>query len=211
MPGLKRTRVRTWDGGSNKSPGPLCAARRMASVKMFWVARQITRVTVKTLRRSVTLMLKAQDPDSWEARYWPGRSFVPPKFDGTMTVFRVSKQDLHRPNRRDLGWSEWNKQGVDLYDVPGEHATLLREPHVQAVASILAKLLVRVEPAELSSSDAGFELAMPMEAPTGEFIPEMYAKRQMRSALVIYIIFILRFFTPTPAYGAVSTLPRTDV
>ncbi|HEX5322499.1 MAG TPA: amino acid adenylation domain-containing protein [Capsulimonadaceae bacterium] len=80
-------------------------------------------------------------PHRWAARYWPGRNFVPEKFDGKITVLRVGKQESFRIDRHDLGWADWATEGVAVYDVPGEHSTILRDENVPQVAAILRSAL----------------------------------------------------------------------
>jgi amino acid adenylation domain-containing protein len=69
-----------------------------------------------------------------EKRYWPGAGFVPTKYSGRLTLFRVKKQLNVRINDYKMGWSERALGGVDVITVPGTHAHLLREPFVIELA-----------------------------------------------------------------------------
>jgi len=80
-------------------------------------------------------------PGTWLERYFPGRKFKPPQFDGKIVVMRSGKQPIYRVRRADLGWTEWATGGTVEYDVPGTHATVLREPHVRKMAQALAEVL----------------------------------------------------------------------
>jgi thioesterase domain-containing protein len=40
-----------------------------------------------------------------------------------------------------LGWIKYAKKGVKVYDVPGDHATILKQPHVKQLAHALQKAL----------------------------------------------------------------------
>ena len=80
----------------------------------------------------------------WEKRMWPGKDFVPPVFDGRITVFRVCPQPFWRVRDDSLGWRSRAAQGVEIHDIPGNHATFLREPHVKALAEKLAECAARV-------------------------------------------------------------------
>jgi len=79
------------------------------------------------------------------AVYWPDSSFVPRTFDGRITVFRLSNQPSTRIRSHSLGWEERSTNGVDVEIVPGEHHTILREPHVQGLASRLNEILSEIE------------------------------------------------------------------
>jgi len=79
------------------------------------------------------------------AVYWPDSSFVPRTFDGRITVFRVPNQPATRIRSHSLGWESRSRGGVDVEVVPGGHQTLLREPHVQVLASRLTNVLAEIE------------------------------------------------------------------
>ena len=79
------------------------------------------------------------------AVYWPDSSFVPRTYDGRITVFRVPNQPATRIRSHNLGWESRCTRGVDVEVVPGEHQTLMREPHVKVLASRLAEILAEIE------------------------------------------------------------------
>jgi thioesterase domain-containing protein/acyl carrier protein len=79
--------------------------------------------------------------EDWKARLWPGKGFVPPTFPGRITVFRVRRQPYWRIPDKRLGWGPWARDGVDLYTIPGQHTTFLREPNVRVVAELLSRCL----------------------------------------------------------------------
>ena len=64
-------------------------------------------------------------------------------YPGPVTLLR-STQDFgaiaHRP---DLGWGDFARGGVDVVPVPGDHMTLVRQPHVPIVAERLAACLAK--------------------------------------------------------------------
>ncbi|APR82180.1 Non-ribosomal peptide synthetase [Minicystis rosea] len=77
----------------------------------------------------------------WRARVWPGKSFTPPRYGGPITVLSVRHQPYWRIRDEHLGWRAWTRARVERHIVPGEHATLLRAPHVESVAQILTSCL----------------------------------------------------------------------
>ena len=47
-----------------------------------------------------------------------------------------------------LGWSEWAAGGVEVHLVPGNHANLVYEPHVEVLAEKLRACLSQAQSAE---------------------------------------------------------------
>ncbi len=75
--------------------------------------------------------------DPWDARLYPGRDFVPPRVSAPITVLRVKKQPYWRIHDERLGWGDRTTGGVEVHDVPGDHSSILREPHVVEIARVL--------------------------------------------------------------------------
>jgi thioesterase domain-containing protein len=49
-----------------------------------------------------------------------------------------------------LGWSTWANAGVEVYVVPGNHANLVYEPHVEVLAEKLSACISQALSAEES-------------------------------------------------------------
>jgi thioesterase domain-containing protein len=81
--------------------------------------------------------------EAYAQRYFTRTDAAPAVFDGKITVFRVRKQPYWRIRDDQLGWGKWAQGGVEVHEVPGEHLTLLREPHVQVLAAKLQDCLAR--------------------------------------------------------------------
>ena len=73
--------------------------------------------------------------------YFPGPGYVPTTYGGRITVFRARRQPRDRIRDLHLGWGKLARGGVDLRFIPGEHHSVLKEPHVQELASELKKCL----------------------------------------------------------------------
>ena len=73
--------------------------------------------------------------------YFPGPEFEPKTYAGRILVLRVVKQPRNRISSKDLGWSRLAQGGVDVRMISGTHATLLREPHVRALATELKEFI----------------------------------------------------------------------
>jgi len=73
--------------------------------------------------------------------YFPGADFQPRTYPGRILVFRVLKQPRNRIYNWNLGWERLAGGGVEVCVIPGTHETLLREPHVRALATELKKFI----------------------------------------------------------------------
>lgn len=67
------------------------------------------------------------------------KEYQPQPYPGAITLFRAHHQSLH--SAYDLGWSRLCPNGVQVFNVPGNHMTLLREPNVQILAGHLQQCL----------------------------------------------------------------------
>src|SRR5262249_57330275 len=69
------------------------------------------------------------------------QTYSPPASGGVVTLLRARAQPLFGRHEPDLGW-RWLAVGrVTTPPVPGNHATLLREPRLRALASTLPTAL----------------------------------------------------------------------
>ena len=83
---------------------------------------------------------------AWLEAYWPGPSFVPPKFGGNITVLKRPKQPYYYVNDPLMGWGTRTTAKVELQLIEvktSQHILLLREPYVRHLAEKLANSLRR--------------------------------------------------------------------
>ncbi len=73
------------------------------------------------------------------------RNYVLHRYPGQITLFKAGQELTATSHDPTLGWSEWAAGGVDSYVVPGNHATMVYEPHVEVLAEKLRACLNRVE------------------------------------------------------------------
>ena len=73
--------------------------------------------------------------------YFPGPDYVPTSYGGRIDVFRARRQPRNRIRDFHLGWGKLAKGGVDVHFIPGDHGSVLKEPHVQGLAAELKKCL----------------------------------------------------------------------
>jgi thioesterase domain-containing protein len=65
-------------------------------------------------------------------------SYVPRLYPGRITLFRAQERSYYDPT---LGWRGVAVGGVDVYEVPGNHDTILQEPKVRILAGLLSALI----------------------------------------------------------------------
>jgi thioesterase domain-containing protein len=84
--------------------------------------------------------------------------YKPTPFTGRLSVFRVQERTVVDKFDRYLGWGGLAEDGVDVYDVPGNHVTATEEPHVRALAEKF-KLAIRKarERSQSGSTDPNIE------------------------------------------------------
>jgi len=126
----------------------LSPAEKAAYLREKLITRALRRVyTAATALgfRSVPSFMKSADDISWvaavnyRARPWPG----------PITLFRASVQ----PDPRlplDLGWTKLAEGGVEVYELPGDHDLVFREPNIRVLAAQLRARLERSDAAEVS-------------------------------------------------------------
>jgi thioesterase domain-containing protein/acyl carrier protein len=75
-------------------------------------------------------------------------AYAPPPYDGTIKLLRCLYQ-LNKPHYmlRDLGWAHCAKAGVEVYDLPADHFTVMSEPTVALVAAHIRQWLDQADKA----------------------------------------------------------------
>ncbi|NER29712.1 MAG: amino acid adenylation domain-containing protein, partial [Symploca sp. SIO1C4] len=81
------------------------------------------------------------------------KEYIPKVFQGRLTLFRATETleidnpliddtpTIRKTNDPLFGWAKWAKYGVEVYDLPGGHSSMLQEPHVQVLAEHLQACL----------------------------------------------------------------------
>ncbi|MDY7095050.1 MAG: amino acid adenylation domain-containing protein [Acidobacteriota bacterium] len=70
------------------------------------------------------------------------------ELDGSVVLFRA-RERREEDLGEDYGWSRWARR-VEVVDVPGNHDTMLRSPHVETLAAELRRLLAQGSPGDPS-------------------------------------------------------------
>jgi len=69
-------------------------------------------------------------------------------YPGRITFFKASEAPAGTSPDPTLGWNEWASGGVEIHIVPGNHANLMYEPHVEVLAEKLTACLNQAQSAE---------------------------------------------------------------
>jgi amino acid adenylation domain-containing protein len=77
----------------------------------------------------------------WHANQQALMTYKPRVYPGRITVVRARVQPLISTFEHDLGWGRYAAGGVEVMTVPGYHSSVVKVPHVQALAARLKKAL----------------------------------------------------------------------
>jgi thioesterase domain-containing protein len=113
--------------------GPLGYVRRMTKSMLWTIAYGVWLRFGHSLppHLSSTAFASMRAAGSYKAQSYPGR----------VTLFRVAEPWKESGRDPHLGWDGVAAGGVEVYEVPGDHSTLLEEPHVQILAAQLKSCL----------------------------------------------------------------------
>ena len=76
---------------------------------------------------------------------------MPTVYPGQITLLRPSERTFTRYDRWDLGWGQIAAGGVDVYEIPGGHRSLLRA-NVSEVGRRLRDCLQRAQQQQLAEN-----------------------------------------------------------
>lgn len=77
-------------------------------------------------------------------------NYVLKSYAGRITLFRAAIQPLGAEPDSTLGWKSLAKGGLDIYEIPGAHVSIIAEPHVQILAKQLTQC-IETSQAELAA------------------------------------------------------------
>jgi acyl-CoA synthetase (AMP-forming)/AMP-acid ligase II/thioesterase domain-containing protein/acyl carrier protein len=72
-----------------------------------------------------------------ETHYSVLRAYTPTAYPGRVTLFQARTRPLFRLSGPDLGWSSLVEGGLEIVKVPGNHQSVIKEPHVRVLAARL--------------------------------------------------------------------------
>jgi len=138
VPIQRRLRLRS---RRKRREGPLGYVRRMTESILWTIAYGVWLRFGYSLppHLSSTAFASMRAARSYKAQSYPGR----------VTLFRVTEPWEGGGRDPYLGWDGVAAGGVEVYEVPGDHFTLLEEPHVEMLA---AQLKSRLDQTQAHSS-----------------------------------------------------------
>jgi FkbH-like protein len=80
-----------------------------------------------------------------EAGRWAESRYAPGEYSGGITLFRATKQPPWIASDRTLGWAKLVKGEIQIYDTPGHHADIVRDPRVRVLARQLNDALAKAQ------------------------------------------------------------------
>jgi amino acid adenylation domain-containing protein len=80
------------------------------------------------------------------------RSYQLQLYPGRITFFKASETLEGASEDQTMGWRDWASGGVEVHVVPGNHANLMYEPHVEVLAEKLTACLDRAQLDDVAES-----------------------------------------------------------
>ncbi|MCL5670564.1 MAG: alpha/beta fold hydrolase, partial [Acidobacteria bacterium] len=104
-----------------------------------------TELDVSQARRFVKLL---------RSELWATQNYGLRLYPGRIAFFKASETQEEASSDPTMGWSEWASGGVEVHVVPGNHANLIYEPHVEVLAEKLTACLNQAQSAEAEENGA---------------------------------------------------------
>ncbi len=92
-----------------------------------------------------------------QAGHWAAADYVPGAYSGCVTLFRATEQPPGVLADRMLGWGLLVQGGLKIYDTPGHHGTLTRDPRARVLAQQLQDALLKAQSGSMANYQPGSE------------------------------------------------------
>jgi thioesterase domain-containing protein len=70
------------------------------------------------------------------------QNYVPQSYPGKIALFKAMESSAN--GAHDYGWKPFAASGVEAQHLPGDHFSLMREPHVRSLAQRLSDCLSKI-------------------------------------------------------------------
>ena len=84
---------------------------------------------------------KSETQNAWQASYWPGKDFVPPQVNTSVTVFKIPRQPFYYVSDPLMGWGSRTTKSVAIRLIEAKHLLMLRKPWVRNLGKALGESL----------------------------------------------------------------------
>jgi thioesterase domain-containing protein/acyl carrier protein len=118
------------------------------------VYRLFARLCLMYVRTGRILPIALRMPYFLGMAFSARRAYSPQVYPGRLILLRA-RENPRDPLKR---WGGMGAQGLDIYEIPGNHFTMLQEPQVQQVAIMLKQVLLQAQQALNERSPADEEL-----------------------------------------------------
>jgi thioesterase domain-containing protein len=130
-----------------------CTFVLMSDDPWFIINYRTTSMRKKTISffKSVGLYKKNKDPNDFyvysemiiKKMLIAARDYKLTPYDGKVDLFRAKRKTYYLPDFEYLGWKPFALRGVNIHEVPGEHAEIFNPPNVEELAKVLQACLDR--------------------------------------------------------------------
>jgi aspartate racemase len=90
-------------------------------------------------KRSLSPAVAAASWNVTEACWMAAHNYVPRPYQGSITLFRAAEYSFGDCPQEHGGWQGFAEAGVTTHHVPGDHLTMLQEPHIATLAAAIEK------------------------------------------------------------------------
>ncbi len=106
--------------------------------------KKFRRLKMRLRKRVQWWLLPKEIRETREAGRRASYAYVPLPYPGRATLFRATEQPKGICLDPALGWSELVQGGLDIYDTPGHHGAIVRDPRARVLAEQLKECLHKV-------------------------------------------------------------------
>ena len=79
-----------------------------------------------------------------------GMDYIPQVYSGKIVLFRRKEKITPQQTQRQHGWTGLATGGLEIIEVPGDHNSIMSEPHVKVLAHELTNWLKRYSSGEMA-------------------------------------------------------------
>jgi amino acid adenylation domain-containing protein len=138
--------VDTYPGKPKSKAVLLSTLLRMPREQQFaYVTRKITKYRRGLRRRFDALFLPKPLKEARRILARAEMAYRPKKYDGSATWLRASEKALRGFDDPHEDWSTWATAGVEIYEIEGDHGSIMKEPMVGVLAEKLRACLAQAQ------------------------------------------------------------------